>query len=87
MKIKFNVGKFIIKPIIATVAMGFCSIFLFRIINGIIPERLATIIAILFAVVIYVLAIAVLKVFTKKEIKALPMGEKICRILERAKIY
>ena len=87
LKIKFNIGKFIIKPVLATAAMGFCSVFLYNIINGIIPERLATIIAIIFAVIIYALAIVVLRVFTKNEIKALPMGDKICKILEKTKLY
>ena len=87
MKIKFNIMKFVIKPALATTIMGFCSLFVYRIVNGIFPGRLATIIAILFAVAIYALAIVALRVFTKKEIKSLPMGEKICRILEKTKIY
>lgn len=87
MKIKFNIRKFVVKPIIATTIMGFCSLFVYRIINGIIPGRLATIIAIIFAVAIYLLAIVALKIFNKKEILALPMGEKIYRILEKTKIY
>ena len=87
MKIKFNIRKFVVKPIIATTIMGFCSLFVYRIINGIIPGRLATIIAIGFAVIIYLIAIIVLKIFTKEEISSLPLGAKICKSLEKTKIY
>jgi len=71
----------------ATTIMAFCSLFIYKIINGIIPTRLATIIAIAFAVIVYLMAIVALKIFTKKEISSLPMGEKICKSLERTKIY
>lgn len=79
--------KFVIKPVIATVMMALCSKAFYHILVGILPGRLTTIVAILFAVVIYLLAIVALKVFTKKEILNLPMGSKICKILEKAKIY
>jgi len=87
MEIKFKLRKFFIKPILATTVMGFCSYFVYKILVGIIPLKLATIFAILFAVTIYVIAIVVFKVFTKKEILSLPMGDKICKILEKTKIY
>lgn len=87
MKIKFNISKFVIKPVLASAIMGICSYFVYTIINGIIPGRMATIIAIIFAVIIYLLAVAVLKVFSKEEILALPMGNKICKILEKIKLY
>ena len=67
--------------------MGVCSYFIYLTLKGIIIERLATIIAIIFAVIIYVLAIVVLKVFSKEEIKMLPAGDKIVKVLEKFKIY
>ncbi len=87
LEIKFNITKFIIKPAMATTIMAFCSLCIYKIINGIIPTRLATIIAIAFAVIVYLMAIVALKIFTKKEISSLPMGEKICKSLEKTKIY
>ena len=44
-------------------------------------------IAIIAAVIIYILAIFALKVFSKEEILTLPMGNKICKVLEKLKIY
>lgn len=87
LKIKFNISKFVIKPAIATFIMGVCSYYIFTLLSGIIAQKLATIISILIAVIIYMLAIAALKIFSKEEILSLPMGNKIYKILEKSKIY
>ena len=42
---------------------------------------------ILVAVIIYVLVVVILKIFTKEELKMLPAGDKIVKILEKIKIY
>ena len=86
-KIKLSMKKFVIKPILATMIMGICSYFIYSLLLGIIVEKLATIIAILSAIIIYVLAVVSLRVFSKQEIKMLPSGNKICMILEKLKIY
>ena len=86
-KLNLTFSKFVIKPVIATVIMGICSYFTYLVLNGIIIERMATIIAIMVAVIIYALAIVVLKVFTKEEFKMMPAGDKIVKILEKIKIY
>ena len=67
--------------------MGVCSYTLFLILSGIVSGNIATIISILFAVVVYLLAVAVLKIYSKEDIYMLPKGEKIYRILEKMKIY
>ena len=86
-KLNLTFSKFVIKPVIATAIMGICSYFIFSVASGIIIEKLATIIAIVSAVIIYVLAIIVLKVFSKEEIKMMPAGNKILKVLEKLKIY
>lgn len=86
-KLDLTFSKFVLKPILATAIMGICSYYIYFVLNGIIVERLATIIAILAAVIIYILAIIALKVFAKEELKMLPAGDKITRILEKFKIY
>lgn len=67
--------------------MAICSYFIFIVLDGIIAERLATIIAIIFAVVIYALSIIALKIFNKEEIYMIPYGQKIYKVLEKAGIY
>ena len=86
-KLKLGFRRFVIKPILATIIMAICSYFIYSLLLGIIAEKLATIIAIVSAVVIYALAVVALRVFTKQEIKMLPAGNKICMILEKLKIY
>jgi hypothetical protein len=67
--------------------MAICSYAIYIVLGGIISPKLATIIAILAAAIIYSLAIVALKVFTKEEIKMLPYGIKIYNILEKMGIY
>lgn len=86
-KLDLTFSKFVIKPAIAVTIMGICSYFSYLMLSGIIAEKLATIIAIVIAIVIYALAIVALKVFSKEEIQMMPGGKKICKVLERLKIY
>ena len=67
--------------------MGICSYFCYLTLYGIIAQKLATIISIIIAVIIYILAVIALKVFSKEEIKMMPAGNKICKVLEKLKIY
>ena len=86
-KLNLTFSKFVNKPVIATAIMGICSYFIYSALKGIIIQRLATIIALFVAVVIYTLAIVVLKIFTKDEFKMMPAGDKIVKFLEKIKIY
>lgn len=86
-KLELTFSKFVLKPVLATIIMAICSYFTFMMLNGIIAERLATIIAITFAVMIYAVAIIALKIFTKEEIYMIPYGQKIYKLLEKWGIY
>ena len=86
-KLNLTFSKFAIKPAIATTIMGICSYFIYLVLKGIIIERLATIIAIIVAVIVYLLSVVILKIFTKEELKMMPAGDKIIKILEKLKIY
>ncbi len=67
--------------------MGICSYFIYLLLSGIIAQKLATIIAILVAIVIYGLAVLVLKIFSKEDLLEIPMGNKIYSVLRKLKIY
>lgn len=86
-KLDLTFSKFVIKPVFAVVIMGICSYFSYLMLLGIIAQKLATIIAIIIAIIVYALAIIALKVFSKEEIEMLPGGNKICKVLEKLKIY
>lgn len=87
MNIKFGILKYLIKPIIATFIMAVCSYAIYLGINCIISEKIATIISIGLAILIYALAIIALKIFTKEEIFMIPYGQKIYKLLEKFGIY
>lgn len=82
-KLDLNFSKFVIKPVFATFIMAICSYAVFIIFNNIISEKIATLLAIAFATLIYVVAIIVLKIFTKEEIYMIPYGQKIYKVLEK----
>ena len=86
-KLNLTFSKLVIKPVIATFIMGICSYYIYLTLSGIIAIKLATIVAIVLAVIIYILAIIALKIFEKEEIKRMPLGDKICKVLEKLKIY
>ena len=80
--------KFIIKPLVATGIMCICSFTLYKILLGkLIAEKLVTIIALLFAVLIYFVSVIALKIFTKEELAMVPFGTKLTKKLEKLGIY
>lgn len=87
-KLELDFKKFILKPIIATFAMCICSYYLYTLLLGLsISARLATIIGLIFAVIIYLIMVIILKIFTKEEVLMIPYGQKINKILEKLGIY
>ena len=86
-KLDLPFKKFVIKPIIATGIMIISSYTLFLRLNCIITENRATIISILFAMIIYIILVFELKIYNKDDIYMLPKGKKIYKILEKIKIY
>ncbi|MBS5856901.1 MAG: polysaccharide biosynthesis C-terminal domain-containing protein [Clostridia bacterium] len=86
-KLNLSFPQFVIKPIIATGIMAVCSYFIYSALSGIISANMATIVAIISAMILYGLSIIALKVFKKEEIEMLPYGNKLCKILEKLKIY
>lgn len=86
-KIKFEFNKFAIKPVLASIIMSVISYGIYYLLDFIIPHRIAIITGLLVAVIAYVVAVIALKIFTEEEIKDLPKGDKIHKILTKVKIY
>lgn len=87
MKLDLTFSKFIAKPVIATTFMGICSYAVYFILTSINVGKLATIIAMLIAILIYCLSVIRLKIFTKEEMCMIPYGQKLYKILEKFGIY
>lgn len=86
-KLDIKIIKYIVKPIFATIIMAICSYYTFLLIQGIISARIATIISILIAIIIYTVSVVIFKILDKEEMKMIPYGIKIVKILERLGIY
>lgn len=85
LKLKFS--KMVIKPIIASAMMAVVSYGTYILLNGIIAQNMATIIALIVAVIVYVLSILVLRIFNEEDILMLPYGQKIYAVLVKLGIY
>ena len=88
-KIKLDTDKvsLIIKPIITTLVMGAVAFLTHYYANMLIEkDRIATIIAIILAVIVYIFAILSLKVFDREDYHMLPLGDKIYKFLQKLKI-
>lgn len=86
-KLELGFTKFILKPLLATFAMCVCSYYIYTILLGVMAAKLATIIGIIFAVIIYVFMVILLKIFTQEEILMIPYGQKLNKILVKLGIY
>lgn len=86
-KLDLNFSKFVVKPIFATFIMSVCSYFIYSILAVRIAPTFATILALISAIVIYIIAVVALKIFTKEDINMLPYGQKIYSVLEKMGIY
>lgn len=87
MDIQFKFSKYVIKPIASTLIMSVCSYAIYIILLKVVSLRIAAIIAIGSAIVIYAFAIVSLKIFTKEEIFMIPYGQKIYKTLVKLGIY
>lgn len=85
-KLELNFKKFILKPVTATLAMCVCSYFIYTLLVGI-SAKIATIIGLISAVIVYVLMVVILKIFTKEELLMIPYGQKVIKILKSIGIY
>lgn len=93
-KLDLTFSKLVLKPILATLIMAITSYGVYLImtqesffLQGIIPGKLATIIALIFAVIVYIISVLVLKILSKEDILMIPYGSKIYHFLEKTGIY
>lgn len=82
-KLDLSFSKFILKPILATIIMSICSYGAYLLLEGINIGKMATIISIIIAIVIYVFTVIILKIFTKEEILMMPYGNRLISLLEK----
>lgn len=82
-KIRPNFFATTIKPLIGAVCSSVTAFLTNMLLLSLIPQRLSTIFAIVTAVIVYIFVLLLLRTFTATEIKFLPKGEKIAKVLEK----
>jgi stage V sporulation protein B len=74
----------LVKPTIAAVFMGAACLGSYYGIYAIIPSNaLATLLAIAVAIVVYFIAMVLIKGFARDDLKMLPMGGRLINVLEK----
>lgn len=85
--LKLSFSKMVIKPLIASLMMAVVSYGAYILLKGIFVQNLATIIALVIAVIVYVLSVLALKILNEEDILMLPSGNKIYAILQKIGLY
>lgn len=86
--LKMSAKKYIIKPLLSCTIMGASAYIVYKISMSVLHSNLiSTFIAIAIAVIIYAILIFSLKILSEDEVKMLPCGTALYKILVRAKIY
>jgi len=86
-KLEFKLHRLIIRPIIATLIMSAFSYGAYLLVSNVSGIRIATLSAIVIAVISYAISIVLLKIFSKDDILMLPKGNTIYNFLVKIKIY
>ena len=87
MKLDLTFNKFIIKPFFASLIMAVCSYGVYIVLNGIHPGKIASLVSILIAIIVYTFTLIVLKILTKEEILMMPYGSKIYGVFQKIGFY
>lgn len=85
-KKKLRVFRWFVKPFVAGIAMGFAAFWSQKGLDLILPERIATVFAILIAVVVYSLALLLVRGVRKKDLDMLPGGTRLSGLLIKLKL-
>lgn len=79
--LKLNVYKVIVRPLFSVILMSIASYLCYCILKAIISAKIALLVAIGVAVLVYGFLILNLHVFTKKELQELPLGNKLVKFM------
>lgn len=87
--IRFEFLKFVVKPVIAVINMAICSYYIYNIFitNLLAGEIISFLVSMILGGIIYFLSIILLKILDTEEIFMIPYGQKLYKILIKAKIY
>ena len=82
-RLKFNVKEYIIKPVVATGFMTAAAYFSYSLAAHFMGRTTSLLIALLAAVIVYVLVLLLIKALSRDDLRFLPGGGKLERLLDR----
>ncbi len=90
--VKITLKKYVVKPLIASVAMGIVAFGVYKLLMtalpvGFIGNLLATAVAIILAAFVYFIIVFACRLLNREEIEMLPAGQRIFRLLQRFGVY
>lgn len=81
---RFDLNATILKPLISSSVMAICAWGSWQLLDLLLGgSRMATILAICFAVLVYGIMVLITRTITREELLKMPKGQKLVRILER----
>lgn len=83
--IKFEKGKFLIKPVIASMLMIISSYCFYNALQSILSKQITLILSLLLGGIIYIIVLLCFKVISKEEISMIPYGHKTYKNISKTK--
>lgn len=84
--VRFNIAPSIIKPLISAVACAVSAYLFSSLFSGLMPAKVSSIAALLCAGIIYIVFLLLLRTFSENEIKMLPKGKKLSKLLAKLRL-
>ncbi len=85
-KIIPNFVSIFVKPLFASIVCGAAAYWSEQFFDRFMTQRLATVMAVLFAVVVYVIALFLFRAIKREDVLQMPKGNKMVKILEKRKL-
>jgi stage V sporulation protein B len=82
---KFNITLTYVKPALSGLVMGAIVVICYRLLFGFLGNAISTILSIAVGAIVYVVMVLMTKAITDEEIKMLPKGKKLAKIINRFK--
>ena len=85
--LRLDKKKFVLKPVLASIIMSVLSYTFYLVMITRINDKIATLLSLLICVIIYIVVLAILKIFSKEELFMIPFGQKIYYFLKKSGLY
>ena len=85
--LKLDKKKFVFKPMLASIIMSVFAYTFYLVMITRINDKIVTVLSLLMCAIIYIVVLAILKIFSKEELFMIPFGQKIYYFLKKLGLY